>query len=165
MWYLPCSQNLTSPSCTPQVYNINKRKLSLIELGEHFKMALPSKQFDQLKERINSNTAPDGQCLLWMGKAHTANGKYGKIKVIIRDGGGNLVLKQAMTVHRAMYIANQKSIIEEGPHYDVSHLCHNTKCVHIPHLVLELHDVNMHRIECHHQGKCSKQHTPFCIFV
>jgi hypothetical protein len=46
---------------------------------------------------------------------------------------------------------------------DCSHLCGNTWCCYVEHLLFEKHSTNMERNTCHERGYCSS-HEPRCIF-
>jgi hypothetical protein len=52
---------------------------------------------------------------------------------------------------------------KNGVKVEVSHLCHEPLCLNSNHLVLESHRINLHRIICRKQMKCTRDHTPHCI--
>ena len=65
--------------------------------------------------------------------------------------------------HRLVYQL-QNQLLSLPIHLEVSHLCHNTKCVRIDHLNLETKEVNDDRRHCKNQGVCTRDHLPHCIF-
>ena len=64
--------------------------------------------------------------------------------------------------HLAYYRATQQVV---DPPYEISHLCHNTKCVNAEHLICERHKGDWNRIHCGgpatciHDPKCLRAHT------
>jgi len=105
----------------------------------------------------NSVAANNGLgCLIWQG---ARKGVYGA-KKLTPPGHKSI----SPTVHRALYMCHIKSV-EIPPEIDVSHVCHVNLCVNILHLVLEDHNINMGRLACKHDGVCSGEHHPPCLFA
>ena len=46
---------------------------------------------------------------------------------------------------------------------EVSHICHNTRCIRADHLSLESSFLNKDRRRCIRDGACKKTHLPYCI--
>lgn len=99
--------------------------------------------------KLSENSAPgqNGHCLIWTG-ACTPNRKYGVINCKLSNAAG---WKQ-MHVHRLAYMIRHLNF--HLPNFDVSHLCHNTKCINVDHLVLEPHGFNNSRKTCISCGHC-----------
>ena len=75
-------------------------------------------------------------------------------------------VKAQMTASRAVYILHHRRPDLIGiPETDqVSHLCHNPRCVRIAHLHLESQEANNRRKPCNFQGQCQGACVPNCIF-
>lgn len=97
-------------------------------------------------------------CWLWQGGCKFKS-QYGVIK--ITPPGHKAMVK---TVHRVKYMCANRNL-DIPRQMDVSHLCHNPKCVRLGHLSLEPHNVNMTRLECKNLGFCIKNHDPPCLFL
>lgn len=102
-------------------------------------------------------------CIEWNG-ACTASG-YGRKRITWPNGQ-----KSIEKVHRLAFMAYNKILhdkLEKSNEFDqqldVSHLCHNKKCINEKHLVHEPHFVNMDRSSCFTHGFCSKRHEPHCL--
>lgn len=125
---------------------------------------------------VSSMDSGSISCRLWLG-ARWADSEYGK-KSLQLPGSKS---KKCVRVHRlvySLYTLNMndmpQNITEElldpphtdstGTRLDVSHLCHQPLCVNPEHLVLEPHRINILRITCQKQGKCTGDHSPTCIF-
>lgn len=116
-----------------------------------------AKNFEEITRK--SVPANNGlNCMIWQGtrKQHSPYG----VKKLSPPGHKPIV----RTVHRALYMCHVKSL-ELPTHMDVSHMCHVPLCVNLAHLVLEDHEVNMARLECKNEGKCTKMHEPPCMFT
>ena len=107
-------------------------------------------------QKLQENSIPgqNGECLIWTG-ACTPNGKYGVINCKLPDARG----WRQMHAHRLAYMLQHRII--QLPDSDVSHLCHNTKCINVEHLVLERHGFNNSRQTCISCGRCLG-HVPPC---
>lgn len=95
-------------------------------------------------------------CHEWVGGLE--HGTYGKITVAWPDGQ-----KCRERTHRIAYMAAHKCLKSDLPRtddsgrkLDVSHLCHNGRCINPAHLVLEPHETNLERMSCKCQKQCSK---------
>ena len=108
-------------------------------------------------------------CLIWTGSIKTVKGKYkyGRVKNPFQS----ITAAQSMGLHKAVYYLNANQNPDElatedptGSQYEISHLCHNSLCVNVKHLVRETHCVNQERIHCKKQGFCTKGHVPNCLF-
>lgn len=112
----------------------------------------------------NCTILPNGHhCIEWNG-ACTDTG-YGRKRVTWPDGQ-----KFTEKTHRLAYMAYNKIVHDTMPKLnefsqplEVSHICHNKKCIHENHLVHEPHITNMERNGCLIAGYCSKRHTPHCL--
>lgn len=116
--------------------------------------------FEKTLQRIEAKTsqAPTSLgCHEWMGTLKYKS-RYGVIK--IHPPGKRIMLK---SVHRVKYMCSVRNL-DIPSEFDVSHLCHNPKCLNISHLTLERHEVNMQRIECQNARNCMGNHYPLCIF-
>jgi hypothetical protein len=97
---------------------------------------------DRLRNNTDTSYHPKG-CHLWRGRPHV-NG-YGQMSV-----RWPLESKStSVSPHRVAYILNY---LEYFPTFkipreygEISHICHNSMCVNINHLSLELHDINCAR--------------------
>lgn len=102
-------------------------------------------------------------CIEWNG-ACTDTG-YGRKRVTWPDGQ-----KSIEKTHRLAYMAHNKILKDQlqktnefGQQLDISHTCHNKKCLNPDHLVNEPHRINMDRNGCYVSGLCSKRHHPHCL--
>ena len=109
-------------------------------------------------------SAPNGPlgCIMWTG-GHWNRTYYGKIWV--KSPSGRLCRYR---VHRLMHmVAHRLDVlprIVDGHQMDVSHLCHTPLCIKPELLVFESHAVNMDRLTCKLQHRCTRCHaTPYCI--
>ena len=100
--------------------------------------------FQKYRQKLNDSSAPgyNGQCQIWTGLC-TPNGKYGVINCKFPDARG----WRQMHVHRLAYMVHHQNIFIDKS-YDVSHLCHNSKCITVGHLSLEPHGFNNSRQSC-----------------
>ena len=87
------------------------------------------------------------ECIIWTGTS-TPNGKYGIINCRFPGAIG----WKSVYVHRLAYMIEHQSAYL--PAVDVSHLCHNTSCINVTHLVLEPHGFNNSRQTCVSKGEC-----------
>lgn len=117
------------------------------------------------QSKISHNTVPGASkgCLEWAGGTSGNGYPYMKIDV---DGNG---VKQVIGVHRVVMMCHlSKTEFSDG--LQVSHMCHNRRCVNINHLSLEPDFVNAGRNRCRTAGTCCGAHnsggTAFanCIF-
>ena len=120
---------------------------------------IPDAEFTRIRDRLlhNSVQEEEGGCRSWLGKAH--QGQYGKTHIRIRDDNGLLVINTTITCHRAIFMATNKVLLDNSDN-DVSHLCHNARCININHLFLEHHTINMSRIQCKNDGECHGHPAP-----
>ena len=105
-------------------------------------------------------------CILWRGA--TYDGLYGKM----RNPMSSLYDQpRYIRVHRLVYLLHNISDFKSlklpredsaGNPLDVSHICHNSLCVNISHLVLEPHYINCSRKDCIRYGRC-ENHAPACL--
>lgn len=96
----------------------------------------------------------NGECFIWTGSC-TPNGKYGVINCRFPGAIGWKLLY----VHRLAYMIQHRAA--QLAAVDVSHLCHNTKCINVAHLVLEPHGFNNSRQTCVSKGECIGHIAPF----
>ena len=129
-------------------------------------MASWEKQCKVISTRIERKCVQKGDCLVWQGQAKTAKGRhgqYGKIHIRFKDSNGQNIVNTTMVVSRAYWLAkNNLHLLPKD--IDISHLCHNTLCVAIDHLVAEHHNTNQERITCNKAHACTLSHTPRCLF-
>ena len=70
--------------------------------------------------------------------------EYGRQKLTFKNGKSVFV-----TAHRAMYMCiKQISCLPRN--FEISHLCHNSRCIRPDHLSIEPHHINMERLRCTH---------------
>ena len=124
-------------------------------------------KFRRIIARILAKTEKNvGQhaCIVWQGATTNKNKNpvYGKVRNPFNTG------PTQTQVHRLLYMAQNR--LEElqhtgrgGEKMEVSHLCHNSLCVNIDHLVFESHEKNMERVHCKRQGSCTRNHMPNCL--
>ena len=95
-------------------------------------------------QKLTESSAPgyNGQCQIWTGLC-TPNGKYGVINCKFPDARG----RRQMHVHRLAYMVPHQNIIIDKT--DVSHLCHNSKCITVEH-----HGFNNSRQSCVSTSSC-----------
>ena len=115
-------------------------------------------QIKKLKAR--SEAQPSG-CILWIGGPCPQIQAYGRVRVKLPVAGSK---SQVMYVHRLAYMTSRR-VLELSPGLEVSHLCHQARCVEPTHLCLETHSTNQERVTCHLQGICTKNHVPHCIII
>ena len=79
---------------------------------------------------------------------------------------GRVTVEAQMTASRAVYILHHRrpDLIGIPGTDQVSHLCHNPRCVRITHLHLESQEANNRRKPCHFNGACQGVCVPECIF-
>jgi hypothetical protein len=114
---------------------------------------------------ISDNCERNGNCLIWI-KCTNSSG-YPQMKIKFLDGSRKLTL-----VHRIVYAVSHNVILGQASEQkmQVSHLCHESRCVSIDHLVLEPSAINNDRRSCFLHGFCHKLHSsvgiqyPNCIF-
>lgn len=113
--------------------------------------------FDKYKLKLleNSEIGANGHCKIWTGltKGSIPN-NYGVINITFLNGK-----KSVMNVHKvAKCISERRHITEKG--IDISHLCHNKRCIQAEHLSIEPHFINNNRQTCKESGKCMS-HGPY----
>lgn len=107
------------------------------------------------------STAEDQQCKIYTG---TIQGGYGIISKTIHGR------RYRAYAHRIV-IFHHSGVTSLPSGSEVSHLCHNKRCINIDHLSVEPHAVNNTRIHCYNERHCSSNHVNFdgnklpdCIF-
>lgn len=100
-------------------------------------------------------------CKLWVGGPDPKTCKYGRKKFSFPGEKSKPVY-----VHRLAYQLSRNilKLPSEGK-FEVSHLCHNHRCVNPDHLVFESHEANCSRMTCKLQNLCTRGHAPPCIFL
>ncbi len=108
-------------------------------------------------------TGPTGCLEYGVGKT---KGNYGRYHMSYPTLEAGTSLKAQMTAHRAVYILSKRrpDMIGEPGTGQVSHLCHNPRCVNIAHLHLESPAANCQRQACQLKKKCQGFCDPACIF-
>lgn len=66
--------------------------------------------------------------------------------------------------NRAQVIATSRLAAEPGATWEASHLCHNNKCCHTPHIVLEPVEDHRKRDVCAANSACSCNNRVPCVF-
>ena len=99
-------------------------------------------QFQEKIDRQGTHRAGIGDCVIFQGKPRQSDGycylTYRFLKTVT-----------TCTVARAKYcILNKTSPLDIPAGFDVSHICHNHKCIEANHLILEPHAVNARRKMC-----------------
>lgn len=116
-------------------------------------MAVSLKAVYWAKLQANSEVAQNGHCRLWTGTRQASKGMtYGVINCKIEQN----VWKRFYAHRLALVFAKNwtiEDISEEG--MSVSHLCHNSLCIHADHLAYGFQTVNRARSTCLRQGVCS----------
>lgn len=121
-------------------------------------IAFCNSEYDRLRDRSVPSV---NECYLWLPGVTT----YGKVR---RRWPGEEDSK-VYDVHRWSYMVTRR--IRNIPRrtlkkkLDVSHICHDGRCIRKEHLVLELHATNKERDHCFNQGFCCNAHKPHCIIV
>ena len=110
-----------------------------------------------------SDVMPNG-CRLWTGGPSPEKCSYGKKRTLYPTIVGDHAPSQVVYVHRLAYMVSRK-VVELPPSLEVSHRCHNPRCIKPQHLCLESHELNSERITCRLQGMCTQNHSPHCIFA
>jgi hypothetical protein len=83
-------------------------------------------------------------CIIWGGCVKQGNRTYCKPYGVINVKLPGKSRHQTVTVHRLMYMIEHRTF-ELNPHFDVSHLCHNSLCINASHLSLQPHYINNNR--------------------
>ena len=118
-----------------------------------FLINLNNQSVNLLKDRISSFYNKGGLHFIQVRRngCHifdpSKNTKYPKLTVL---RGNPKQIKVSQIV-----IFLQDRVIEEDPSKEISHLCHNTKCVNPEHLVLENHEINIQRKQCCLRRRCA----------
>ena len=87
-------------------------------------------------------------CRLWQGCTKKGSTPYGVIKAKFPDGNW-----KTLHSHRLQYIVcNRELNLPDA--LEVSHLCHQPRCIEIGHLSLEPHAINADRQLCCNRGVC-----------
>ena len=120
------------------------------------------------KLREKTVVAANGECLLWTGSRCCVRagvvGNYGVICVKCRQLRGGGLRWKLMRVHRLAYMLHHKEW-ELPPDMHCSHLCHNSLCINVNHLILETPFVNGNRRQCARENIClGHDQAPPCIF-
>ena len=123
---------------------------------------------DILQRVLRNSVSVGGGCRIWIkGPYNRLAYPYGSMRLKWpRPDDSSIV----MYVHRLVYLVNNNmETLPEG--VEVSHRCHNSRCVAIDHLVAEPRATNADRQKCrrHSQGTSSLEqacpHNPKCIVV
>jgi len=100
-------------------------------------------------------------CWLWVGGFRSSG--YGRFWVKWPD----MAYRKEELAHRMAYMLEHSLLpadfVAMSAGLEISHLCHNKKCVRPEHIVLESHDINMSRVHCKNQMVCSRNHWPICL--
>ena len=115
---------------------------------------------------IENSTVNDNGCLIWnLGPYDTEKYKYGKIRLKLPNMDGK---SKTYPVHRICYYAFHQNIHEMNnytqPFFEVSHLCHEPRCVRPEHLVQESSAANANRRFCMSNKHCINCMPPCKFF-
>ena len=120
----------------------------------------------KILEKCDQNCGPH-DCAIWMGA--TYDKKYGKIRNPLSKYKDQPTY---MRTHRLLYLLNnihiyrngfQPIVNSDGHNVEISHLCHNSLCLNIDHLVLETHFTNCSRVDCAVRRICCGSHIRPCL--
>ena len=118
-----------------------------------------------IEGKSHAPTGPHG-CTMWQGGIWRRAGKYSYGRIRNPFPGP----PERMTVHKLVYFLHKRQrpcdLPQRDAHgspYEISHICHQTLCTNMQHLVRETHSINQERLHCKNQGHCSQTHTPFCL--
>ena len=100
---------------------------------------------DALMKTMKFRCKDEGRCLVW--QANGNSGGYPQQRVTTQG------LSFTVSAHRLAYWLSGNK-----PAHQVSHLCHNKKCILLSHLTDELGGINTQRNCCALAGFCSKDH-------
>lgn len=123
---------------------------------EDLLMLMPDRYRASLQVRIAAGCTLSGACQVWQ-KSCNGSG-YPQIKVSVRGWGCKPV-----QVHQLVFLMYSGII---PPSHQVSHICHNKKCVELAHLSAEPPAVNCQRNTCLREQQCfGHSGWPDCLFV
>ena len=123
---------------------------------KHFLEKLSPGYLDKKRVEFNLNCRPDRRsgCLLWVGgscgrRPQLGPGPrtYGALKLTEKKK------KHTTSAHVFAYFLHTGQVPVKNV-WDISHLCHNPRCVLLDHLARERHNVNMSRIRCKQTRIC-----------
>ena len=95
--------------------------------------------------------------MVWQRGPYRGTEAYGQMQIWIPLEGSKW---ETVRVHRLMFFVHSKRLDIKTEPQEVSHMCHNMRCVNIDHLVLELSVDNYNRDYCRKKKKCTDTHTP-----
>ena len=130
---------------------------------------IPVKQFEHQQKQIETHSSQQiyaDECIEWMGgylkkkKLRT----YGRKRITMRNHSNKIIMNKVTTAHRVSLCCHLKDINFMTRKLQVSHLCHNKKCVFVKHLVSESQSDNRKRSKCAKKKKCFCKHAVSCIF-
>ena len=118
----------------------------------------------RLRRKIGTPQGKHG-CQMWQGPIWDKNRpvQYGKCRNPFKRE--NKEYPSFLKAHKLLYMAvNQITDCKEVGPGEFSHICHQPLCMNINHIVLEVHDINIARRNCHQRGQCTHQHDfPPCL--
>ena len=100
-------------------------------------------------------TMPCQDCHLWTGGPIL--GRYGSMKVYLPQQPGFINgpwVQQTIYVHRLCVMLTVPTFIINPPGYEVSHVCHQSKCCNYNHLSIEPHAINVQINSCKATQTC-----------
>lgn len=118
----------------------------------------------KIRQNLLKNTVKETEgargCVLWQ-KGLTKDG-YGRVRNPFTKNG-------EVHAHRLMFMVVNKCKqlpVKDGTGrlLQVSHLCHQKRCINFDHLTLEPNTTNMDRAACNKQQTSTRHHQPHCIF-
>ena len=109
-------------------------------------------------EKIEQNSvlSNNGECVLWVGRSLSKDGLYGVINAQLN---GPRTPWSRVTAHRLAFMISNKNFTLDR-NVDVSHLCHNSKCVNPEPLSAEPRGLNNTRKNCASEKRCLG-HPPY----
>lgn len=120
------------------------------------------------KCEINATLNEQNGCLLWCRSCNSAG--YPQMK-LGKTFSNRFVAKPFSPVHIAYSM--EFNVVLNKPNYEISHLCHNKKCINVYHVNYETNAINASRQACCREQKCyshytlngsEKNYLPACMF-
>ena len=97
-------------------------------------------------DKIQTKSMQQGACRVWQGPL--GGQTYPKMRVRVPGHG-----YPQYRVHQIVLTLNRQVVLNT-PNHEVSHLCHDKKCVEVTHLEYEPKVVNVQRNSCVTEGHC-----------
>ena len=110
-------------------------------------------------ERIQrkSRQGESSDCILWTGattQSRANSPSYGYMKVKLPSSQTRKSLRVHVLAYLVTNIRLRDILLSKDRDFDISHLCHNSLCTNIQHLVAEDKALNNLRKACKRSGHC-----------